>query len=76
MEPCIKKKFKISLVPQIGGFFSDLSTEDNLNAVGEILIQDTKNRKMKIEELISKFRCGEKSWGEIFKWRYETKTRN
>ena len=49
------KKFKISLVPQIGGFFSDLTAEDNLNAVGEILIKDTKKRKIKIEELISKF---------------------
>ena len=49
------KKFKISLVPQIGGFFSDLTAEDNLNAVGEILIKDTKYRKVKIEELISKF---------------------
>ena len=49
------KRFKISLVPQIGGFFSDLSAEDNLNAIGEILINDTKARKLKIEELISKF---------------------
>ena len=49
------KKFKISLVPQIGGFFSDLSAEDNLNSIGEILIKDTKSRKLKIEELISKF---------------------
>ena len=49
------KKFKIASVPQIGGFFADLSAEDNLNAVGEILIKDTKNRKLKIEELISKF---------------------
>ena len=49
------KKFKISLVPQIGGYFSDLSAEDNLNAVGEILIKDDKLRKMKIEELIFKF---------------------
>ena len=49
------KKFKITSVPQIGGYFSDLSAEDNLNAVGEILIKDTKNRKLKIEELISKF---------------------
>ena len=49
------KKFKISLVPQIGGFFSDLTAEDNLNAVGEILIKDIKKRKIKIEELISKF---------------------
>ena len=49
------KKFKISLVPQIGGFFSDLTTEDNLNAVGEILIPNQKQRKFKIEKLISKF---------------------
>ncbi|WP_440937703.1 ATP-binding cassette domain-containing protein [Candidatus Pelagibacter sp.] len=49
------KKFKISLVPQIGGFFSDLSTEDNLNAVGEIQIKNSKERKSKIEQLISKF---------------------
>ena len=49
------KKFKISSVPQIGGFFADLSAEDNLNAVGEILIKDIKQRKIKIEELISKF---------------------
>ena len=49
------KKFKISLVPQIGGFFSDLSTVDNLNAVGEILIKNKKERKFKIDKLISKF---------------------
>ena len=53
-KPCVEK-FKISLVPQIGGYFSDLSTEDNLNAVGEILIMDPKLRKMKVEELIFKF---------------------
>jgi lipopolysaccharide export system ATP-binding protein len=49
------KKFKISLVPQIGGYFSDLNTEDNLNAIGEILIKDNKYRKFKIQNLISKF---------------------
>ena len=49
------KKFKISLVPQIGGYFSDLNTEDNLNAIGEILIKDSKYRKFKIQNLISKF---------------------
>ena len=49
------KNFKISLVPQTGGFFSDLNTEDNLNAIGEILIKDKKERKLKVEELISKF---------------------
>ena len=53
------KKFKISFVPQIGGFFSDLTAEDNLNAIGEILIRDSKSRKLKIEELISKFGFGQ-----------------
>ena len=42
------KKFKISFVPQIGGFFSDLTAENNLNAIGEILIKDPKYRKSKI----------------------------
>jgi lipopolysaccharide export system ATP-binding protein len=49
------KKFKIALVPQSGGYFSDLSAEDNLNAVGEILIKDISIRKQRIEELITKF---------------------
>ncbi len=49
------RKFKISLVPQIGGFFADLTAEDNLNSIGEILIKDQNKRKLKIEELISKF---------------------
>ena len=49
------RKFKISLVPQIGGFFADLTAEDNLNSIGEILIKDNNKRKLKIEELISKF---------------------
>ena len=49
------KKFKISFVPQTGGYFSDLTAEDNLKAVGEILILDIKKRKLKIEELITKF---------------------
>ena len=43
------------MCPQLGGYFSDLSAEDNLNAVGEILVEDPKIRKMKIEELIFKF---------------------
>ena len=49
------KKFKLSMCPQLGGYFSDLSAEDNLNAVGEILVEDPKIRKMKVEELIFKF---------------------
>ena len=49
------KKFNISLVPQTGGYFSSLTAEKNLEAAGEILIKDPKNRQTKIEELISKF---------------------
>ncbi|MDC0393458.1 ATP-binding cassette domain-containing protein [Candidatus Pelagibacter sp.] len=49
------QKFKISLVPQIGGYFSDLNVEENLNAVGEVLVKDPNSRKLKIENLISKF---------------------
>ena len=49
------KKFKISLVPQSGGFFSDLTTENNLKAIGEILYKDLKEMKFKIENLISRF---------------------
>ena len=43
------KKFRISLVPQMGGFFSDLTTEDNLNSIGEILIPEVKERKKRKE---------------------------
>ena len=48
-------KFRISLVPQTGGYFSSLTAEKNLEAAGEILIKDNAKRKLKIEELISKF---------------------
>ncbi|MDA9605930.1 ATP-binding cassette domain-containing protein [bacterium] len=49
------KKFKIALVPQSGGYFADLSAENNLFAIGEILIKDSNDRKFKIEKLISRF---------------------
>jgi len=49
------RKFNISLVPQTGGYFSSLTTKKNLEAAGEILIENAKNREIKIEELISKF---------------------
>jgi len=49
------KKFKISIIPQFGGLFSSLSSEENLRAVGEIIIKDKKLRTMRIDELISKF---------------------
>ena len=48
-------KFKIGYVPQHGGFFHDLTLLENLKAIGEILIKDTKERISKIDKLISKF---------------------
>ena len=48
-------KFKIGFVPQNGGYFHDLTTIENLKAIGEILILDTKERLSKIDMLISKF---------------------
>ena len=49
------KKFKIGYVPQHGGYFHDLTLMENLIAIGEILVPDTKIRKEKIDSLISKF---------------------
>ena len=42
-------------MPQYGGFFSDLTTYENLKAIAEILIKDTREQNSKIEYLISKF---------------------
>ena len=49
------RKFKIGYVPQYGGFFGDLTTYQNLKAVAEILIKDTRDQNTRIEYLISKF---------------------
>ena len=49
------RKFKISIIPQYGGLFASLNSEENLRAVGEIMIDDKKIRELKIDELISKF---------------------
>ena len=49
------KKFKVGYVPQYGGFFSDLTLQDNLNAISEIVIDDINIRKEKIDFLLSKF---------------------
>jgi lipopolysaccharide export system ATP-binding protein len=49
------KKFKIGYVPQYGGFFNELTLLQNLNAIGEILINNNPKRKEKIDLLISKF---------------------
>tara|TARA_B100001996_G_scaffold348362_1_gene306474 strand:- start:1146 stop:1922 length:777 start_codon:yes stop_codon:yes gene_type:complete len=48
-------KFKIGYVPQHGGYFHDLTLIDNLRAIGEILVNDKKERESKINDLISKF---------------------
>ena len=34
------RKFKISIIPQFGGLFSSLSAEENMRAVGEIIVKD------------------------------------
>ena len=49
------RKFKISIIPQYGGLFASLNSEENLRAVAEIMIDDKKKRELKIDELISKF---------------------
>ena len=49
------REFKIGYVPQYGGYFSDLTTYENLKAIGEILIKDERLINSKIEFLISKF---------------------
>ncbi len=48
-------KFNIGYVPQYGGYFYDLSLFQNLQAVGEILIKNTRERIEKINYLTSKF---------------------
>ena len=49
------KKFKISIIPQFGGLFASLTTEQNIRAVAEILIKDKSFINIKINELIAKF---------------------
>ena len=49
------RMFKIGYVPQYGGYFSDLTTFENLKAIAQILIKDVRDQNTKIEYLISKF---------------------
>ena len=49
------KKYKISIIPQFGGLFASLTTEQNIRAVAEILIKDKSFIDIKINELIAKF---------------------
>ena len=49
------KKFKVGYVPQYGGFFNDLTLNDNLRAISEIVIEDKNMRQERIDYLLSKF---------------------
>ncbi|WP_440672439.1 ATP-binding cassette domain-containing protein [Candidatus Pelagibacter sp. HIMB1715] len=49
------KKFHTSYCPQYGGYFSDLTLEDNLKAISEIVIENKNFRQEKINYLVSKF---------------------
>ena len=48
-------KFKIGFVPQSGGFFHDLTVNENFKAVSEINIKDKNLREEKINLLLSQF---------------------
>ena len=49
------KKFKVGYVPQYGGYFNDLSLNDNLKAISEIVIENKNYRSERISYLITKF---------------------
>ncbi len=49
------KKFRVGYVPQYGGFFNDLTLQDNLTAISEIVIEDKNLRQERINYLLSKF---------------------
>ena len=48
-------QFKLGLVPQFGGYISDLSLIDNLKLVSEIHFKDKDQREQKINKLIGQF---------------------
>jgi len=49
------KKFKIAYVPQYGGYFQDLTLLENLKLISEMVIDDKKIRKEKIDSMLGKF---------------------
>ena len=49
------KKFKVGYVPQYGGYFNDLTLQDNLKAISEIVIENKNLRNERIDYLLSKF---------------------
>ena len=48
-------EFKVSIVPQTGGVFLDLSCLENLKSIADLVVEDKKDRIFKIEKMISKF---------------------
>ena len=48
-------KYKISYVPQYGGYFHGLTVLENLKAIAEITIKDSSYREQKINAMVSKF---------------------
>ena len=48
-------RFKIGFVPQYGGYFHDLTVNENLNAIAEINLSNESERNQKVNSLISKF---------------------
>ena len=59
------KKFKISFVPQIGGYFSDLTTENNHFAagIGDIIVHNTDSIYVKFHTDFE----GQEHMNEVFK---------
>ena len=49
------KKFKVGYVPQYGGYFNDLTLQDNLKAISEIVIDNKNMRQERIDFLLSRF---------------------
>tara|TARA_B110001452_G_scaffold266796_1_gene274631 strand:- start:1662 stop:2441 length:780 start_codon:yes stop_codon:yes gene_type:complete len=49
------REFKIGYVPQYGGYFHELTLAENLQAVGEILIKNKRERLEKMNDLLVKF---------------------
>jgi lipopolysaccharide export system ATP-binding protein len=49
------QKFKVGYVPQYGGYFNNLTLNDNLKAISEIVIENKNLRDERINYLISKF---------------------
>ena len=47
--------FGLSIVPQTGGIFSNLTCLENLKAISEIVINNKSERNFQIEKMISKF---------------------